>query len=45
MKKTYVEPELEIIEFETEDIMQSSGVTYNDALDAWDSLWGSKEAW
>ncbi len=45
MKKIYIEPEMEIVEFETEDIMAASGVTYNNALSAWDSLWGSENDW
>ncbi len=45
MKKTYIEPELEVIEFETEDIMNASGVTYNDALSSWSDAWGSLTDW
>ncbi len=45
MKKNYIEPELEVVEFETEDVMAPSGVTYNNALSAWDALWGSEGDW
>ena len=38
-------PEVEIVEFETEDIMAPSGLSYNNALSAWDSLWSSEGDW
>ncbi len=46
MKKTYVEPELEVVEFETEDIMSSSGggVVYQ-MLESWSDSWGSTSDW
>lgn len=45
MKKTYIEPELEVVEFETEDIMSASGVTYNSLLQSWGQEWGSTSDW
>ena len=47
MKKTYIEPELEVVEFETEDIMAASGggVSYSNNLDSWSSSWGSTSDW
>lgn len=45
MKREYTSPEVEIVEFETEDIMAPSGLSYNNALSAWDSLWSSEGDW
>lgn len=45
MKKEYISPEMEIVKFETEDIMQSSGVTVNDLLNTWSDDWGFEKAW
>ncbi len=45
MKKAYTEPVIEVIEFETEDIMNASGVTYDGNLTSWSDLWNSVEGW
>ena len=45
MKKVYIEPELEVVEFETEDIMAASGGVTYDSLNSWDSKWGSTSDW
>jgi len=45
MKKTYTSPELEVIQFEAEDIMSASGVTYNGELAVWASAWSSLSDW
>lgn len=40
--REYTSPELEVVEFETEDIMATSGVT---TKGAWDAGWFEIEAW
>lgn len=40
--KEYISPELEVVEFETEDIMLASGVS---TLGAWDNGWFEIDAW
>ncbi len=40
--REYTSPELEVVEFETEDIMLASGVTTNGA---WADGWFEIEAW
>lgn len=41
MKETYVSPEVEIVEFETEDIMNASNIIYKPDIEGWDDGWGS----
>lgn len=41
MKETYVSPEVEIVEFETEDIMNASNIIYKPDVSDWDG-WGSE---
>jgi len=45
MKKTYIEPEFEVVEFETEDIMNPSGVSFMSNMSSWADSWGSTEDW
>lgn len=46
MKKTYMEPEVEVVEFETEDIMNASGVSFFSGLSSWSTDdWGSTSDW
>ncbi len=49
MKKEYINPEMEVIQFETEDIMSASGIVYNsqitDPLNAFNNNWGSTNDW
>ena len=45
MKKTYIEPAFEVVEFETEDIMNASGISIMDSVSSWADGWGSTEDW
>lgn len=44
MKKEYIKPELEIVEFEAEDVMSTSGVLNvgkeGDGFGDWKDTWG-----
>ena len=45
MKHTYTAPDVEVIEFEVEDIMMTSGISYNADLAGWDLIGDSKPGW
>ena len=49
MKLTYTAPDVEVIEFEVEDIMMTSGIptgiSYNADLTGWDLISDSKPGW
>ena len=42
--REYTSPEWEVVEFETEDIMSTSGVSTS-SMGAWDTGWFEIDAW